>query len=127
MAFPCGFDGKFTAIETDAELCGCLFRMDLPNTRIMQRDFLTVGPSETGLFDRVAINPPFIMRSDISHIRHALRFLKPGGMLAGICMAGRAREDALRPMAETWEPLPAGTFRATGTNVDTILFSIRKP
>ena len=126
-AFPADFDGDFVAVETDAGLCGCLFRMDLPKTRIMQRDFLTVEPSETGLFDYVAMNPPFTMRSDIAHIRHALRFLKPGEVLAGICMAGRAREDALMPMAETWEPLPAGTFRATGTNVDTILFSIRKP
>jgi len=125
-AFPADFDGGFVAVETDAALCGCLFRMDLPRTRIMQRDFLTVEPSETGLFDCVAMNPPFTMRSDIRHVQHAIRFLKPGGVLAGICMAGPARESALRPMAETWEPLPAGTFRSTGTNVDTILFSICK-
>lgn len=114
------------AVEVDRELCGCLFRMDLPGVRIMQRDFLTVTPDETGLFDGVAMNPPFTMRSDIAHIRHALQFLKPGGVLAGICMAGRQREAAFRDMAETWEELPAGTFREAGTNVPSILFSIRK-
>lgn len=119
------------AVEVDRELCGCLFRMDLPGVRIMQRDFLTVTPEETGLFDAVAMNPPFTMRSDIAHIRHALRFLKPGGVLAGICMAGRQREAAFWDMAGTafervvWEELPAGTFREAGTNVPSILFSIR--
>jgi SAM-dependent methyltransferase len=113
------------AVEVDRELCGCLFRMDLPGVRIMQRDFLTVTPAETGLFDAVAMNPPFTMRADIAHIRHALRFLKPGGILAGICMAGRQREEALWDIAETWEELPAGTFREAGTNVPSILFSIR--
>ena len=114
------------AVEVDRELCGCLFRMDLPGVRIMQRDFLTVTPDETGLFDAVAMNPPFTMRADIAHIRHALTFIKPGGTLAGICMAGRQREEALWDIAETWEELPAGTFRESGTNVPSILFSIRK-
>jgi len=113
------------AVEVDRELCGCLFRMDLPGVRIMQRDFLTVTPEETGLFDAVAINPPFTLKSDLRHICHALTFIRPGGTLAGICMAGRQREDALRGLSSTWEELPAGTFREAGTNVPSILFSIR--
>jgi len=113
------------AVEVDRELCGCLFRMDLPGVRIMQRDFLTVTPSETGLFDAVAMNPPFTRKSDLRHIFHALTFIRPGGTLAGICMAGRQREDALRGLSSTWEELPAGTFREAGTNVPSILFSIR--
>lgn len=127
------------ACEINAELAGVLFRM-FPDVSLLQRDFLTVRPSWEGgcglivkpfgngpvEFDRVCMNPPFTMRSDIAHIRHALQFLKPGGILAGICMAGRQREEALWDIAETWEELPAGTFREAGTNVPSILFSIRK-
>lgn len=71
------------------------------------------------------MNPPFHMRSDIKHILHALTFLKPGGTLAGICMAGHRREQTIRPLCSTWEPLPAETFRAEGTKTPAILFSIK--
>lgn len=110
------------AVEIAPECAGELFR-GFPDARLLQRDFLTVHPAELGAFDAVAMNPPFHMRADLRHVEHALEFLKPGGLLAGICMAGPKRETALRDRAETWETLKPGTF--PGTRVETILFTLR--
>lgn len=92
----------------------------------MCADFLDLLPSDLGMFDAVAMNPPFTMRSDIAHILHALEFLRPGGKLAALCLDGAQREDRLRPLCSTWERIPAGTFRAEGTDVPTVLLSIRR-
>ncbi len=112
------------AIESAPQLCAELFRQERPNVRLMQRDFLTVQPSETGLFDSVAMNPPFHMRSDIAHIEHALTFLAPGGTLAALCLDTQHREKAFRHRSATWEKIPAGEFKTEGTNVACVLLSI---
>lgn len=125
-----------TACEIDADLSGELFR-EFTAVSLIQRDFLEVPhPREGGagqivkklpgppFFDRVVMNPPFHMRSDIAHIRHALGFLRNGGVLVGLCLATRHREEAIRPLCDHWETIPAGAFRAEGTNVETILFRI---
>lgn len=95
--------------------------------KLHTRDFLTTTPEELGTFDAVAMNPPFHMRADIRHIRHALRFLRPRGRLAAICMDTPQRLEALRPQAEEWHPLPPGTFKDEGTQTATVLLSIRSP
>lgn len=85
-----------------------------------------MSPDTLGKFDRIAMNPPFTMRADVRHIKHAMNFLLPGGVLAGLCMAGSKREQELRPLCETWEEIPAGTFKESNTGVTTILFSLKK-
>lgn len=110
-----------TASEVNTDLAGELFR-EFPQVSLWQGDFLERKPAP--VFDRVVMNPPFHLRSDLAHIRHALRFLRPCGVLVGLCLSG-ARRDELRPLADAWENIPAGTFRAEGTNVETILFRIR--
>jgi 16S rRNA G1207 methylase RsmC len=71
------------------------------------------------------MNPPFHMRLDIRHILHARQFLKPGGRLAAICMAGPRREAVLRPLAASWEPLEPGTFKEAFTHVAAVLLTIQ--
>lgn len=123
-----------TACEIDTELAGELFRQFSP-VHLLQRDFLTVPPPCEGekeepgppFFDRVVMNPPFHMRADIAHVKHALQFLRPGGVLIGLAMATYHREAALRPLADHWEKLPGDTFAREGTRVETYLFRIRKP
>lgn len=118
---------QITAIETDGNLCGELFRYQVEGVRVIEHDFLELEPEQIGHdFDAVLMNPPFHMRADIKHIRHALRFLKPGGTLAALCMNTRHRIEALQDMADTWQELPAGTFRQEGTNIETVLLSITK-
>lgn len=124
------------AVEIDTELSGELFR-EFPTVTLSQRDFLELPPAREGnaglivkhtprpFYSRIVMNPPFHMRSDVRHVLHALKFLTSPGVLVGICLAGRHREEALRPLADHWEPIPAGAFRAEGTNVETVLFRIR--
>jgi 16S rRNA G1207 methylase RsmC len=78
-----------------------------------------------GLFDAVAMNPPFHVRADIRHIEHARQFLKPGGVLAAICMDTRHRREAFQAVASDWRELPAGSFKDAATGVAAIMFTIR--
>jgi SAM-dependent methyltransferase len=114
------------AVEHAPQLAAELFRQDRARVRLLQRDFLTCTPAELGTFDAVAMNPPFHLRADIRHTLHALAFLRPGGVLAGLCMDTPHRAAALRPLCDEWQPIPAGAFRAEGTGVPVILFRIRK-
>lgn len=118
------FAPRVVAIDSAADCCRELFTQDRQGVMIKQRDFMAVTPDELGLFDAVAMNPPFHMRADIAHILHARKFLKPGGGLAAICMAGARREDILRPLATHWEPLEPGTFKEANTHVAAVLLTI---
>lgn len=116
--------GEIQAVDSSPRCCEVL--KSRPWLKVTHADFLECQPEQLGLFDVVAMNPPFTMRSDIKHILHATRFLIPGGRIAGICMSGCHREEQLRPLCDSWEILPAGTFRESGTDVETVLFSLRK-
>lgn len=117
-------DCETVAVEIAPQITAEIYHSNRVNVRILQRDFLTVTPAELGLFDAVAMNPPFHMRSDIRHIEHARQFLKPGGRLAALCMDTEHRHGAFRCKADVWEPLPEGTFRESGTGVGVVLFMI---
>lgn len=47
-----------------------------------------------------------------------------GDALAALVMDTDRREKELRHLCNTWEKIPAGTFRSEGTNVPTILLSM---
>lgn len=114
-----------TAVEIAPDLARVLYNQERPGVTLIQRDFLTCTPAELGTFDHVAMNPPFTMRSDIAHIRHALMFLRPGATLAALCMDTPHRHKALRHLATHWQPIPAGAFKAEGTGVPTVLLTIK--
>lgn len=109
-----------TACEKSPDCCRELFQ-NFPELELWQGDFLE---RSGGTFDRIIMNPPFTMRSDIRHIRHALTMLSPGGILVGLCLSTDHREKALRPLADVWDIIPAGTFRESNTGVETVLFRI---
>ncbi len=114
-----------TAVEIAAECAGELFRQDRPEVKILQRDFLACTVAELGTFDAIAMNPPFTMRADIRHTLHALKFLNPGGTLAGLLLDTPHREKALRHLSASWEPIPAGAFSKEGTRVACILATFK--
>ncbi len=118
--------GEIVAVDIAAECTAELYRQEWEGMKIMQRDFLEMTPHDVGFFDAVAMNPPFHMRADIRHIMHALDFMRPGARLAALCMDTPHRTAALRPLADSWEQIPAGAFRAEGTQVPTILLTITK-
>lgn len=115
---------EIVAVEQSPDLTRELFDQNRPGVTIKQRDFLACTPADLGTFDAVAMNPPFHMRADLRHIQHARHFLRPGGRLAGLCMATHHRADALKNISTHWQQLPAATFAAEGTRIETFLFSI---
>lgn len=99
---------------------------------VLKIDFLEVKPHP--IYDRVVMNPPFAKRADIHHVRHAHKFLKPGGLLVSVMSAGvQFRGDRLASefrefVAErggSIEALPDGAFKASGTMVNTVVVVIQ--
>lgn len=92
--------------------------------RVMLMNFLETVP--TADFDQVVMNPPFYGRHYAKHVRHALRFLKPGGRLTAILPASARYDhgelDDLRPH---WDDLPVGSFSESGTNINTTVATIK--
>ena len=103
-------------------------RLQAAGYEVLARDFLTADPAMLDgciRFDRIVMNPPFSKRADIAHVEHAIRFLKPGGILVSVMPAGITfrtdrRTAALRDRLEI-EELPEGSFTEAGTDVNTVL------
>jgi predicted RNA methylase len=108
---------------------------------VYERDFLKCEPATFGTYDRIVMNPPFDRGRDCDHVRHAFKFLKPGGRLVAI-MSARAehcqdeRHKALhklvtlcRPGRESWawRDLPERSFAHAGTNVNTVILTLENP
>ncbi|WP_394436255.1 DNA methyltransferase family protein [Streptomyces sp. SGAir0957] len=113
-------DPGFAAVLTDAGMA----------RSVHVADFLTV-PARP-VYDRVVMNPPFTKGADMRHVEHALRFLKPDGILVSV-MSGAILEDcgrtaAFRSLVETRrgtvEALPKGAFVESGTTVSTVIVAI---
>lgn len=117
---------KVEAVEINRGLCDILQR-EFPLTNIKNLDFLQCN-GDLGKFDRIIMNPPFSDAEDIKHIQHALKFLNPGGRLVALCANGPRQQAKLKPLAEesggSWEDLPAGTFKESGTGVNAALLVI---
>lgn len=108
---------------------------------VYKGDFLKVQPGQIPQFDCVLMNPPFDRGRDCDHVRHAWQFVKPGGELVAI-MSARAeygedkRHKALHKIVDAagsaygrdkWHDLPPGSFSHAGTNVNTVVLTLRKP
>jgi hypothetical protein len=90
---------------------------------VVTGNFLDMPP--TADFDRVVMNPPFCSRHYIKHVRHALRFLKPGGVLISILPATAWYDHG--ELKGTWQDLPVASFAESGTNVPTGYLTMTVP
>lgn len=116
-------------IERDPEHANVLQSTGVART-VLIADFLTVPPEAT--YDRVVMNPPFTKGADIAHVTHALRFLKPDGVLVAVMSASVAYQGGaaaeFRALVErqggSVEVVPAGVFAQSGTDVGTLLVTI---
>lgn len=97
-------------------------------------DFLAREPEDLlpERVDRVIMNPPFAKGADCRHVLHAHRFLRPGGRLVAIMSAGitfrAAFHTHVRALVAAYggsiEPLPPGSFKASGTAVNAAVVTI---
>ena len=128
----CG--GHVSAVEINPEYCQDLHAAGASVAKIC--DFLQVWPTHD--FDRVVMNPPFSIankQTDVAHVMHALDFLKPGGVLVAIMSPSwtfRETKDnkAFRQLVDEygeWHDIEAGAFKASGTNIKTVMVKLRKP
>lgn len=107
-------------VDYSAECCRELYEATKGDGAavLVQADFLSCDAARLGgLFDGVVMNPPFKMGTDVKHIQHARRMLKPGGRLVALCANGPKQRAAFKDSAEHWEDLPHGAFKSEGTNV----------
>jgi len=121
---------KVTAIEigkaNQAVLAG------IEGIELIDGDFLQIEPSK--LYDRIVMNPPFGRQNDIRHVNHALKFLKPEGILVAI-MANSVLWRDNKLTAEfrnfiyskggTIEKLPDASFKEAGTMVGTVIVKVK--
>lgn len=129
---------RVTCIEIQPGLAAGLCRDGFDT---YERNFLDCDPSAYPSFDRIVMNPPFDRGRDCDHVRHAFRFLKPGGRLVAIMSARAefatdARHKALHDLISQchkgreswrWQDLPEKSFAHAGTNVNTVMLTIEKP
>jgi predicted RNA methylase len=97
-------------------------------------DFLTVTPR--AVYDRVVMNPPFAKLADARHVLHALKFVRPGGLLVSVMGNGityrsdgssaRIRDMASKPGGAII-PLAAGSFHDSGTDIATVIVVLPVP
>lgn len=118
-----GAISRLVAVESNLALAKRL-RTTYACADVREGDFLESN-GDLGKFDRIIMNPPFEKAADIRHIQHALTFLKPGGKLVALCANGPRQNETLRPIADTWEDLPADAFKHAGTGVRVVLLTIQ--
>jgi predicted RNA methylase len=99
--------------------------------RVVNTDFLTVKPFPE--YERIVMNPPFARQQDIKHVNHAHKFLKDDGKLVAIMSAGvKFRSNKLTTefcefvdsKGGSIEDLPEGSFKSSGTMVNTVIVVI---
>lgn len=145
-----------TAVEQDEALAKELIAIvPKHGSGVWLGDFMAWEPKAAAPIDVVLMNPPFSGNQDIRHVMRALDFLRPGGRLVAIMsphftFANDAPSRALRELIgfpdgirlgpetgielggsvviddATVELLPAGTFKLAGTNVASVLVTIKK-
>lgn len=116
---------SITCVEIEAGRARNLVSMGFQTYAV---DFLT-SPVPGG-YDRVLMNPPFAKKADVLHVRKAYSMLNPGGVLVAIMAAGitfrqdkaiaQLREDILAAGGSI-EELEAGSFKESGTGVNTVM------
>jgi phospholipid N-methyltransferase len=131
-------DTEIVGYEINFDLC-LVLRQTFPSYKLqpIQADILEVAPSNSvntrptgetaGLYPRILMNPPFANGQDIAHIKHAMKFLAPGGRLVAICANGPRQQEQLKPLVDSWEDLPRDTFKESGTGVNTALLIYDAP
>ena len=120
---------KPDCIEQDSELRTIL---EAKGFNVILDDFLCIGCAEQ--WDKIIMNPPFEKGQDVDHVQKAWEVLADGGRIVAIMSAGvkfnsQSKYAAFREFVEQhgWiEDLPEGSFKESGTGVNTVLCVLDK-
>jgi len=133
-----------TAVEINPDHCAVLKdrarRMPVKGSvQLGCGNFLKMNPHP--IYDFVLMNPPFYGTHYMDHVKHAFKFLAPGGMLRAILPASAEvneskKHDAFRKWAMShndlgwagpFRDLPAESFKDSGTMIQTVILHLRAP
>jgi 2-polyprenyl-3-methyl-5-hydroxy-6-metoxy-1,4-benzoquinol methylase len=89
--------------------------------KVQVANFLETVPEAK--YDYVIMNPPFYGKHYALHVEHALKFLKEGGKLKAVLPATARYDHGL--LNGWWTDLPVGSFKKSGTNINTTILTIR--
>lgn len=116
-------------IEVDA---GRMAQCRAKGHDVLLANFLETVP--TADFDMVVMNPPFYGKHYAKHVRHAFKYLRPGGTLVAILPATARYDHGLlddlgerRRYDGPWSDLPVGAFSESGTNINTTVLTVYAP
>jgi len=94
-----------------------------PTAMAVSRSAATASTSST----RTSRAPPFYGKHYAKHVEHALKFLKPDGVLYAVlpvtARTDHGEIDKMRLRCK-WSDLPVGAFRESGTNINTTLLTM---
>ena len=93
--------------------------------KVACHNFLDVNAKP--VYDKVIMNPPFYGKHYAKHIEHALKFLKDDGVLFAILpITAKTDHGLLDKYKPSWYDLPVGSFKESGTNINTTVVKIFK-
>lgn len=110
--------GEVFGVEVDFNLAEICRKKGFP---VFCGNFLEMEPEEK--YDFVIMNPPFYGRYYEKHVSHAFKFLKKGGTLIAI-LPITARDNEI--FKGSWKDLPIGSFKESGTNINTTVLKMKK-
>ncbi|MDH5183376.1 MAG: methyltransferase, partial [Gammaproteobacteria bacterium] len=129
-------DGHIDCVESNYTLRDIL---QAKGYNVIEHNFMELAAdpleNEHFYYDRVVMNPPFENLQDVDHIRHAFDLLKDGGRLVSIMSPSPfTRSDKKCEAFRQWfdnlggerVELPEGSFKPSGTNINTIMVIIDK-
>lgn len=133
-----------TAIEVHPERVQTLRSIMDNRLRVAQGNFLAMEPPRDLAahgYSHVIMNPPFYGTHWMEHVRHALSFLAPGGVLRAILPASaQISESAQHEKFREWArqhtrynsehrmfcDLPPESFASVGTRINTVVLTLYK-
>lgn len=121
-----GEDVELLCFEKDPDLAYLLNDIGYTTACV---DFLQVLPCRS--WDYVVMNPPYRDWQYVTHVLHALKFLRPGGRLAAIVPANWRDDIALGEAFDAHSGvetrLERGAFRSSGTDIATSILVFEVP
>jgi phospholipid N-methyltransferase len=111
-----------------------LQKLNSRRVKFISSDFLSIDPKKHR-FDKIIANPPFSKNQDIEHVLHMYHCLKKGGELVSVMSSSwqkgsykkqKAFRDWLSSKTHTVISLEPGSFKESGTMVETCILYIHK-
>lgn len=109
------------------------FLIKMHNVNLLGDDFL--ANNSRGSYDRIVANPPFTKNQDIDHINMMWKLLRPGGRMVSMASVHwRHSTNKKEKLFKEWLyeidaaiiDVPAGTFKESGTTIETVIIVIDK-